>query len=69
MKFTLRMAVVEMCIGGAAWLTYYLVTGDKSFGGVVGSILLALPIGYGAFYLMNWKYEPKEDIDPDYFPE
>ena len=68
MKFTKRMAVVEMCLGGATWLAYYLVTGDTSFGGVLTAILFGLPLGYGAFYLMNWKYEPK-DIDSDYFPE
>ena len=60
MKFTKWMAVVEMCLGGAAWLTYYLVTGDKSFGGVLISIMFGLPLAYGAFYLMNWKYEPKD---------
>lgn len=60
MKFTLRMGIVEGCIGGAVWLTYYLVTGDKSFSGVLCSILLGLPLAYGAYYLMNWKYKEKD---------
>ena len=54
----------------ATWILYYLVTGDKSFGGVVISLLIAIPVGYGAFYLMNWKNIPEDvDIDSDYFPE